>query len=88
MSKSRSPLWHRRSAAQVVAQYVGRRAPTQYAPTTQQRDRLIEWLCVELIVAIAYKVPNAKLGGELLLVLHRAGKISVADPALDAPDAR
>lgn len=80
MPKRKVPLWQQKSAAQVVAQWTARREGTQYAEDAEQRDRVVRQLCLELVVAIAERIPDDGIGKELLRI-HAA---AVCGASIDA----
>lgn len=61
MAKRKRPLWLRRSADQVVAQWTARRAGTQWAVDERRRDWLIRHLCLELLWAISRRIPDTRI---------------------------
>jgi hypothetical protein len=71
MRERSMPLWMARSANQVVAQFTGRRAPTRYAPTELHRVRLIKHLCLELLAAIAARIPDDRIADELFAIIRK-----------------
>lgn len=62
----RQPLWLRKSPAQLVAQWIARKFPSQWAETPQQRNDLVQALCVELVREAALRMPNASMGDKIL----------------------
>ncbi|MFO6448644.1 hypothetical protein ACLBKU_16030 [Erythrobacter sp. NE805] len=78
------PLWLRKTSHQLVAQWTARRAPSQWCDDTLQRDRLITSLCLELIFAIALRVPDRAIAADLL-ALHRKAK-QPAEPSHRNPE--
>jgi hypothetical protein len=64
------PLWLRKTAHQLVAQWTARRAPSQWCEDNAQRDSLITRLCLELIFAVALRVADTAIAADLL-ALHR-----------------
>lgn len=67
---TKRPLWLRKTAHQLVAQWTARKAPSQWCQDNAQRDSLITHLCLELIFAIALRVPDTAIRADLL-ALHR-----------------
>lgn len=68
----KQPLWQRKSARQLVAQWTARRAPSGYCEDETQRKQLIISLCLGLIFAIAMRVPDKELAEELFALWERA----------------
>lgn len=66
-------LWLRKTGRQLVAQWTARKAPSAWCEDEGQRRQLITSLCLELIFAIALRVPDQTLSDELL-ALHRRSK--------------
>jgi len=67
-----APLWLRKTAAQLVAQWGSRRAPSRWAEDRAQRDRLVTNLYLELILAIAERIPDRATAEELHHIHDRA----------------
>ncbi|MFZ5749060.1 MAG: hypothetical protein ACOY45_15555 [Pseudomonadota bacterium] len=65
------PLWLRKTGGQLVAQWIARRSPSQWAESGAQRQQLQRTLCLELIFAIAKRVPDQSLSRQLF-DLHAA----------------
>lgn len=76
MARRKPSLWLRRTAAQVVAQWTARRVPSAWAETEAQRLGLIRQLCLELISAVADRIPDAEVSRELHAVHRRAWRVS------------
>lgn len=67
-------LWLRKTGRQLVAQWTARKAPSAWCEDEVQRRRLITSLCLELIFAIALRVPDKTLSEELLALHRRASE--------------
>jgi hypothetical protein len=66
------PLWLRKSARQVVAQWTARKMPSAWCEDYSQWRALVISLCLELIFAVALRVPDQVLSDELLALHKRA----------------
>ena len=71
MATRNHALWLRLSAAQLVAQWTARRAGTKWAENSAQRDRLIRQLCIELLFAIASRIPDQRIARGLRDLLNK-----------------
>lgn len=72
MRSRAQPLWLRKSAAQVVYQWTARRHPSKWVETAEARDGLVKRLCLELVIALAERIPDARVARELRDVWARA----------------
>jgi predicted glycosyl hydrolase (DUF1957 family) len=66
------PLWLRKSARQLVAQWTARKVPSAWCEDYPQWRRLVIHLCLELVLAISQRVPDQKLSEELIALHDRA----------------
>lgn len=77
-------LWQRRSARQVVAQYTARRSPSAWCEDEAQRIALERDLCLNMVFAVALRIPDKEVGTQLLEVWQRAHGYDLAEESADA----
>lgn len=83
---SERALWQRRSARQIVAQYTARRSPSSWCEDEAQRVSLVRELCLQMIFALALRIPDQEIGAQLLKIWQRAYGYEVG--AVEDTDAR
>lgn len=75
----KKPLWLKKTARQLVAQWMARKVPSQWCEDEAQRTRLQNQLCRELLWAITERMPDREIADQITQILCAEG---------ETPDAR